>query len=108
MKKSMINPVKGNHLENSDYFVKIMNGIGDALDSTPVDYYKVIELIYKISSPSFVYPEIKPCCSSCNVALKNEKYHKAFDILKTLDGKTELDDIREIYEIARLYFMGGK
>ncbi len=86
---------------------KIMEKLETALDSQPIDFNKINEVLYTLTNPSFKYPNVEKCCETCTALEKNERWRKALDTLKTLEGKTDPDEVNEIFQKGCLNLTDG-
>jgi len=107
IKKWVDNPVRGSHVEFEQYD-KILKAFDKALETDFIDYDSINTLLYEITSPQFKYPNIKKCCEACTAEEKNIQWRRAIDQLKKIEGVTDPDEIRRIYETARLNLLLGE
>ena len=107
IKKKIDSPVKSSHVEFEQYN-KILREFDTALETDFIDYDSINRLLYEITSPQFKYPSVRKCRKTCTAEEKNIQWRKAIDQLKKLEGVTDPNDIREIYETARLNLLLGE
>ncbi len=98
---------KQNHADLKEC-LEIMKKMETALESHPIDFNKINEVLYLITSPIFKYPNVEKCSETCTALERNEQWKKALDGLKTLEGVTNPDDINEVFQKSRLYLFGGE
>jgi hypothetical protein len=100
MKKKMINPVRPNCYDDTT-LRGLIDGIGNALNSNPVNFDEINTVLYIINSPSFKYPVVEKCCKTCTADEKGERWKKAINQIKGIEGMTDMDEIKLLYEISR-------
>jgi len=104
LKKTIQHTVASNHADMKES-IEIIRKMDDAVDSTPIDFNAINEVLYTITSPQFKYPTMEPCCNNCPGPEKNKIWAKAFDIMKTMEGVTDPDELLFIYDMARLHIL---
>jgi len=97
---------KQNHADLKEC-TELMEKIESALESFPIDFNKINEVLYVITSPTFKYPNVQKCCETCTAHERNKQWEKALNDLKSLEGITNPDDLNEIFERSRLHLVGG-
>jgi len=108
MKKVFDDPTyRPNKAEHYEKYQKIQEDLEKAIEQIPMDLDGINRVMFIITDPKFEYPHVKPCCNQCTAEESNIQWAKAIDILKTIEGKTNPEDIKEIYEKGMLQFSGG-
>ena len=109
MKKFVDDPTyRPNYVEHYEKYQKIEQDLENAMNQIPMDMDGINRFLFIITDPKFEYPHVKPCSKKCNAEDLNVQWAKAFDILKTIEGKTNPSDIKEIYEKGMLQLVGGR
>jgi len=108
MRKPILNPnYKPNHADDKAC-MEILHKMDEALETIPFNYDLIQEVLFKLNSPGFEYPHVEKCSAKCTAPERNIAWKKALDLLKTIEGVTDYDDIYEIYDKSRLQLFEGK
>ena len=102
--KTFDNPVPPKTIK-LEYWQKLIQKIQDSVEEHPINRLAINEVIFKVTSPNFKYPEIEKCCNTCQVSITNQRFHKALDKIKTMSENDSSEDLME--KIDELNYIFG-
>ncbi len=76
-KRTIYSGHKQNHADLKEC-LDIIEKMENALESYPIDFNKINEVLYTITNSTFKYPNVKKCSETCTAHERNEQWKKGF------------------------------